>query len=200
MRSDKHVRSFVLLLIASVVIPVSLAVGQSSDPKETEQEDHGEHGAGHQNHEGAITYTREGVEHKTTVLGGALGTQSVEDVTVGVFVLQAESPERLAQGGSGPTHVFTVTFTDERTQELLEQAQGTIVVTGSDGSRQSEAIQPFRQHFQARFRLEHPGDYLIKVAFDSGGRKGTTESYPFTYYRKAELAESEEDEDEHAHH
>jgi len=184
-----------LLLIASMMVPASPASGQSS-----EHENHGEGQEGHQKHEGAITYTGDGTEHSTTVLGGALGTQNVNDVTIGLFVLQAESPERLKEGGSGPTHVFNVTFTDEKSQELLEQAQGTIVVTGADGSQQSGAIQPFRKHFQAQFRLGHPGDYLITVAFESGDRKGTTQSYPFTYSLKAAVIESDDGEDEHAHH
>lgn len=184
-----------LMLILLLVISASLAMGQSS-----EHENHGDDEDKHKNHQGAITYTGDGSERSTTVLGGALGTQTVAEVLVGLFVLQAQSPERLKEGGSGPTHMFNVTFTDEETQELLEQAQGTIVVTGSDGSQQSGAIQPFRKHFQAGFRLEHPGDYLVKVAFESGDRKGKTESYPFTYVRKPEAAEPKDAEDEHAHH
>ena len=184
-----------LMLILLLVIPASLAMGQSS-----EHENRGDDEDKHKNHQGAITYTGDGSERSTTVLGGALGTQTVAEVLVGLFVLQAQSPERLKEGGSGPTHMFNVTFTDEETQELLEQAQGTIVVTGSDGSQQRGAIQPFRKHFQAGFRLEHPGDYLIRVAFESGDRKGKTEAYPFAYVRKPEAAEPKDAEDEHAHH
>jgi hypothetical protein len=195
MGNDKSGKLATLLLIFAVAIPASLASGQSS-----EKEESGSGHEGHMKHQGAITYTGDGTERSTTVLGGALGSQSVSDVTVGLFVLQADSPERLKEGGSGPTHVFNVTFTDEKTEELLKQAQGTIVVTGADGSQQSEAIQPFRKHFQARFRLEHPGDYLIQVAFESGDRKGTTQTYAFNYVRKAAATQSEEGEDEHAHH
>ena len=203
MRSKNSTKLFLLLLIASIVIPVSLASGQSTDSEESEPVDHSKHGTGdegHKNHQGAITYTEDGLERSTTVLGGALGNQSVADVAVRLFVLQAESPERLKEGGAGPTHIFNVTFTDETTEELLEQAQGTIVITGSGGSQQSGAIQPFRKHFQASFRLEHPGDYLVVVAFESGDRKGTTESYPFTYVRKPAQTASEDGKDEHAHH
>jgi hypothetical protein len=182
-------------LVLSLVIPVSLAMGQSS-----KHENHGSDDNKHMKHQGAITYTGDGVERSTTVLGGALGTQSVADVQVGLFVLQASSPDRLKEGGSGPTHMFNVTFTDEKTQELLEQAQGTITVSGADGTQQSAEIQPFRKHFQAGFRLERPGDYLVTVAFSSGGRKGTTETFPFTYVRKATPTESKDGEDAHAHH
>ena len=184
-----------LALALSLLIPVSLAMGQSS-----EHENHGGDDDKHMKHQGAITYTGDGMERSTTVLGGTLGTQSVADVEVGLFVLQASSPERLKEGGEGPTHMFNVTFTDETTQELLEQAQGTITVTGSNGSQQSGEIQPFRKHFQAGFRLERPGDYLIKVAFSSGERKGSTESFPFTYIQKPAATESEDGEDAHAHH
>jgi hypothetical protein len=194
--ASKNSRKLVRLALAlSLVIPVSLAMGQSS-----EHENHGGDDDKHKNHQSAITYTGDGMERSTTVLGGTLGTESVSEVMVGVFVLQAQSPERLKEGGSGPTHMFNVTFTDEETQELLEQAQGTITVTGADGRQQTGEIQPFRKHFQAGFRLEHPGDYLIKVAFSSGDRKGSTESFPFTYVRKPAPTESESDEDGHAHH
>ena len=192
----KNSETFVLLALAlSLVIPVSLAMGQSS-----EHENHAGDDDKHSKHQGAITYTGDGMERSTTVLGGALGTQIVEDVQVGLFVLQASSPDRLKEGGAGPTHMFNVTFTDEKTQELLEQAQGTITVTGADGSQQTGEIQPFRKHFQAGFRLEHPGDYLIKVAFASGDRKGSTGTFPFTYVRKPAPTASESEEDAHAHH
>ena len=194
--ASKNSRKLVrLAMIFSLVIPVSLAMGQSS-----EHENHGGDEDKHTKHQGAITYTGDGEERSTTVLGGTLGTESVSDVMIGLFVLQAQSPERLKEGGSGPTHMFNVTFTDEKTQELLAQAQGTITVTGADGRQQTGEIQPFRKHFQAGFRLEHPGDYLIKVAFSSGERKGSTETFPFTYVRKEAPTESDSDEDAHAHH
>lgn len=195
MASNQLKRSLPVMLILVLAVFVSPAIAQSS-----EHENHGSDDAKHKNHQGAITYTGDGTERSTTVLGGALGTQTVSEVLVGLFVLQAQSPERLKEGGSGPTHMFNVTFTDEKTQELLETAKGTITVTGSDGSQQSGEIQPFRKHFQAGFRLEHPGDYLIEVAFESGGRKGQTETYPFTYVRKPAPTEPKDGEDPHAHH
>jgi hypothetical protein len=193
--SNKLRESLPVMLILLLAIPGSLAIAQSS-----EHENHGSDDDKHKNHQGAITYTGDGAERSTTVLGGALGTQTVSEVLVGLFVLQASSPDRLKDGGSGPTHMFNVTFTDEESQDLLAEAKGTITVTGSDGSQQSGEMQPFRKHFQAGFRLEHPGDYLIKVAFESGDRKGATEAYPFNYVRKPAPEESKDGEDEHAHH
>jgi hypothetical protein len=167
--------------------------------KGEEHEQHEDAHSGHQMHEGAITFTGQGQTHKATVLGGVVGKDTVESILVGVFVLQAESPDRLKPDGSGPTHIFNVTFADEQTEEMIQQARGSVTVIGADGRQRNETFNPFASHFQARLRLDQPGDYLVRVDFETAGRTGTTKSFPFAYRRKSDTAGQEGHEGHEGH-
>lgn len=182
-------RSIVPLVLVAGLTALACG-GPSAPPAETashqhQTEGHEQHGAAdageHQMHEGAIGFSAQGQTYPTTVLGGLVGTDSVEQVKVGVYVLQAESAERLKSTGSGPTHIFNLTFEDERTEELIPEASGTVTVTGADGRQRSEEFLRFATHFQARLRLERPGDYQVRVSFDAAGRSGNTRPLLFTY-------------------
>ncbi|RMF84354.1 MAG: hypothetical protein D6739_06020, partial [Nitrospirae bacterium] len=135
-------------------------------------------------HEGAIEVVGEGSRAVATVLGGRLGSETVAGVEVGLYVLQAESPERLAPGGRGPTHMFNVTLVDAATGRLLRDATGTVTVRGPGGTREA-TLRPAGSHHRSLVRLEQEGEYRIQVAFTSGERSGTTRPFPFHYRRKA---------------
>ena len=184
-------------LLVVVVALATLACSGTSTPADTtkqetgqqqsqQSEDHSEH----RMHEGAITFSHEGQTFGTVVLGGLVGAASVDGVKVSVHVLQAESPDRLKSTGSGPTHLFNLTFVDEESEELIREASGRVTVTGADGRRVGEPFGKFASHFQARLRLDHPGEYLVQVDFESGSGSGVTDPLPFDYRRKDADAEN----------
>jgi hypothetical protein len=188
-------------LLVVVVALATLACSGTSTPadtakQETEQEqsqqseDHSEH----RMHEGAITFSHEGQTFGTVVLGGLVGVASVDGVKVSVHVLQAESPDRLKSTGSGPTHLFNLTFVDEESEELIREASGTVTVTGGGGRRVGEPFGKFASHFQARVRLDHPGEYLVQVDFESGSGSGVTDPVAFEYRWKDADAENRDHE------
>lgn len=175
-------------LLVVVVGLTAVACGGSSTPAEPETlasgQDRERRGDGHGAHdmpEGAISFSRQGQTFKTTALGGLVGADSVDGVKVGVYVLQAESPERLKPTGSGPTHLFNLTFVDENGEELIHEASGTVTVTGADGLQRRETFERFESHFQARVRLDHPGDYRLRVDFETGAGSGSTAPLEFNY-------------------
>ena len=145
-------------------------------------------------YEGAITVTGTAddgtiVEEVAAVVGGKLTLETVDGIEVGLYVLQAESWERLKPGGKGPTHLFNVTFMLEGTTDLIEHALGAVVIEGQ-GVQQSNAIKPFKSHHQVAVRLEQPGEYKISVDFLVNDRKGTTQPATFKYIRKQKPAVS----------
>jgi hypothetical protein len=141
-------------------------------------------------HEGAITITGEGIAETMKVLGGELGRKTVIGVDVGLFVLQAESPERLRPGARGPTHVFNLTFLDADKGGSVKEIQGTLIVDGP-GEPRRVPFRPYEAHHQAVARLEEEGEYKISVEFVAGDRKGLTPSFPFHYHRKKSKEEHE---------
>lgn len=187
-------RRIELLVVAAALGTVACLGPDPPDitKQETNQEEKqdGDDHAAHRMHEGAITFSRQGQTFSTTVLGGLVGAASTDGVKVSVHVLQAESPERLKPTGVGPTHLFNLTFVDEQTEELIHEASGTVTVTGPDGRQRRGAIERFASHFQARVRLDHPGDYRVQVEFETGSGSGVTDPLPFVYRRKEGDAES----------
>lgn len=186
-----------IMLIGVVAGLAALACGGPSAPAVTAQHGEGQEGE-HRMHEGAITFSGQGQTFKTTVLGGLVGFDSVDQVKVGVYVLQAESPERLRPTGSGPTHLFNLTFMDETTEELIREASGAVTVTGTDGRRRREEFGGFESHFQAQLRLDQPGDYLVQVDFETERGSGATRSLPFDYrWKEGEAAGRDHQADHH---
>ncbi len=119
----------------------------------------------------------------TTMLGGCIGRETVNGISVGLFVLQASNPERLKPGASGPTHIFNVAFVDENDARIVEDASGTVVIAGA-GFQQRVDLRPNASHYQVRTRLEQTGDYHLHVEFAAAGRAGSTQPFVFTYNRK----------------
>jgi hypothetical protein len=188
-------------LLVVVVALATVACWGPSTPADTVKQESGQEEpqqvdkhAEHRMHEGAITFSHEGQTFRTTVLGGLVGTVSVHGIRVSVHVLQAESPDRLKSTGSGPTHLFNLTFVDEESEELIREASGTVKVTAADGRQIGEAFEKFASHFQARVRLDHPGEYRLQVDFESGSGSGVTDPLPFDYRRKGADAENRDHE------
>jgi hypothetical protein len=134
-------------------------------------------------HEGAISITGEGLSETMTVLGGQLGRETVNGMNVGLFVLQAESPERLEPGAKGPTHVFNVTFLEVGKPGFVAEVRGALIIEGAGEPRKVD-FRPYESHYQAATRLEQEGDYRIRVEFRTDGTEGQTAAFPFRYQTK----------------
>jgi hypothetical protein len=204
--------SRLLTAITAVILAASLGPAVAAEEPEhdhagmqaQEEDPH----AGHQMHEGAITFSDGTQEYKANVLGGNIGKQTVAGVDVGLFVLQAESPERLKPGAAGPTHLFNVTLVLAGEAELLKEASGAVVVTGK-GEPQRVALSPFKSHHQAPVRLDEPGEYTLMVEFSAAGKTGKTDPMSFAYRWSPEVTAAveaamkgeggDEDHSEHEH-
>ncbi len=180
-------KSLIWLLILAMTYcqPWSSAAAGESDVHEW-----GRH-ADDKINEGAIVIeAQDGTRKVAQVLGGQLGKEIVNGIDVGLFVLQASSPERLKPGAKGPTHIFNVAFVAEDGGGLLADVTGAVVIAGAE-SRQRVALQPFRSHYQVATRLEQTGNYDLHVEFDVAGRAGATQPVRFTYKRKTEAGKSQ---------
>jgi len=135
-------------------------------------------------HEGAMEVTGQGTRTVATVVGGVVGTETVDGIDVGLYVLQAESVKRLAAGAKGPTHMFNVTLVDHPSGEMIHDATGTVTVTGAGGEQQA-LLKPVASHQRAVVRLDEEGEFQVRVSFATAGHHGTTRDFPFHYRRAA---------------
>jgi hypothetical protein len=165
-------------IVAIVVVTVTCLTSQA-----TAQGQSG-HEHGQAPHEGAISITGNDVNEKMTVIGGSVGHQTLNDIEVGLFVLQAESPDRLAPGAKGPTHLFNLTFLDASESGRIDGVAGSLMIEGPDGESWKAPFKPFDSYYQATTRLEQEGQYKLSVQFEAEGHDGQTQQFPFEYRRK----------------
>lgn len=171
-------RKTVMAVLGAFILVSGKATGS-----EEHQHQQGQGGASQENiqmHSGAITFSDGKKTYQAKVLGGELGVETVDGIRVGLYVLQAESPERLKLDGRGPTHLFNATFTDEGAGRLLGEVMGSVVVAGERETLRMP-LRPFESHFQALVRLPEPGEYTVSVHFSVPGHGGNTEPIAFTY-------------------
>ena len=114
-----------------------------------------------------------------TMLGGVVGNKTVDGLQVGVYVLQAQEPEKLKPGA--PNHAFTVTLKDDKSGTLLKQGDVSIAVSGAGHAFQRGSM-PAQSSgvFRLGVNLPKPGDYRIKVAFKAAGHGGQAE-FPYVF-------------------
>jgi hypothetical protein len=114
-----------------------------------------------------------------TMLGGAVGSKTLNGLRVGLYVLQAQEPEKLKPGD--PNHAFTVTLKDDKSGTLLKQGDVSIAVSGGGNAfqRGSMAAQSSGV-FRLGVNLPKPGEYRIKIAFKAAGHGGQTE-FPYVF-------------------
>lgn len=135
--------------------------------------------------EGDITIeAQDGTRKVAKVLGGPLGKQTIDDIEVGLFVLQASNPERLKPGATGPTHIFNVTFMEQGGSELIKEALGAVIIERPGTETQRITFKPSGSHHEAYARLDEKGEYQISVEFVTGSHEGLTKAVAFDYTGK----------------
>lgn len=176
MFDTRRLNRTILALFSALLIAVGSATAQQDD-------EHGGHGGG--THEGAISITGDGSLDWMTVLGGSLGNQTVAGVDVGLFVLQADNPARLAPGAKGPTHVFNLTFLAADDGDDPDGVVGALHIEGPAATETLKVpFKPHQDYYQAATRLENEGDYRITVEFATDDGGGRTREFAFQYRRK----------------
>jgi len=137
-------------------------------------------------HEGAIYYGKNNqIEDVAVPLGGLVGSDTVDGVSVGLYVFQASSPERHQPGAKGPTHLFNITFTEEEDGNLINQVLGALLIQGPGPKAETRyRIHPFKSHQQVAVRLDHEGEYRLSVEYLARNQQGKTKAFPFVYIRK----------------
>lgn len=127
-----------------------------------------------------------------SLLGGDVGKQSVNGVRVELYVLLAGNIDKLRP--NDPDHAFTVALRDEKSGEFIKHGEVTMSVRGGAGDEHQVPAQMSDGIFRSTFRLQHPGQYRVKVAYKVGQRAGTAD-FPYRYEAAAEGGDSA-----HHHH
>jgi hypothetical protein len=188
MKRDRITNGLLFAVLANLAFVVVAAENKSLD-------EWGKH-SDEALYEGAITIDADdGTRKVAKVLGGPLGKEVVDDIEVGLFVLQASNPERLKPGAKGPTHIFNVTFMDAGGSKLITEALGAVVIEKPGTETQRKPFKLTGSHHQAQARLEQKGEYRISVEFVTGSHKGTTQAKTFDYTGKLMFP----DHDHHKH-
>lgn len=131
-----------------------------------------------------VVEAQDGTRKVAKVLGLPLGSEVIDGVEVGLYILQATNPARLAPGAIGPTHLINVSFVPADGGRMISQVMGAVVVEGDKGQVMRWPLHPDFSHQQAEGRLEDIGEYRFSVEYVLADGKGKTAAYPFLYERK----------------
>ena len=111
------------------------------------------------------------------LLGEQIGIETVEGVKVGLYVLQAEPPER--ETPTSPAHLISVTLLDRAGGEVIKDAMVSIVAQGEGEKEEEIPLTAVKAWYQGSARLRERADYSMKVEFEAGELAGTaTFKYP----------------------
>ncbi len=118
----------------------------------------------------------EGKEIAPTLLGARVGEETVDGVKVGLYYLQAASPEKLKP--TSPTHLFYVVLraADDKEGAIIDDATGSVLFEGNGLAREvplnlAESDLP-PPRYEVPVRMEKAGMYDATVRFTTGNGKG----------------------------